>query len=93
MYFLCTSSPDIAFERVRARSLGGGHGAREEIVRTTYVASLANLRHAIEAFDVVRCFDTSRHKEPPVQAAVARNGVLTVLDTATPEWVAALDLP
>lgn len=93
MYFLCTSSPEIAFERVRARSTGGGHGAREEIVRTAYAASLANLQHAIEAFDLVRCFDTSRHGAPPVQAAVARNGVLTVLDTATPEWVATLGIP
>ncbi|MCB9628388.1 MAG: hypothetical protein H6725_13520 [Sandaracinaceae bacterium] len=92
MFFLCPSSPEVALERVRARAAGGGHGAREEIVRTTYVASLANLRHAIEAFDVVRCFDTSRHGEPPVQAAVARSGVLAVLDSATPEWVAALGI-
>jgi predicted ABC-type ATPase len=83
MYFLCASSPDVALQRVRARASGGGHGAREDIVRTTYFASVENRWHAIEAFEVVRCFDTTRHGEPPVQSAVARDGVRTVLDAAT----------
>lgn len=92
MYFLCPSSPDTAFERVRSRANGGGHGAREEIIRGTYAASLRNIGEAIETFEVVRLFDSSRHGQPPFQAAIARNGKLTILDAATPAWLAAVGL-
>jgi predicted ABC-type ATPase len=92
MYFLCTSSADAAFERVRGRANSGGHGAHETIIRGTYEASIANLADAIDTFEVVRCFDSSRHGLPPFQAAIARNGKLTILDAAAPEWLAALSL-
>lgn len=92
MYFVCTSNPDVAFERVRGRARSGGHGAREEIIRSTYAASIANLADAIEAFDVVRCFDSSRHGLPPFEAAIARQGRLTILDAASREWLDALGL-
>lgn len=92
MYFLCPASADVAFQRVLARAIAGGHGAHESIVRSTYHASLLNVREACATFDEVSYLDSSRHGLPPFLAAVARRGKLTVLDEARSEWLVALGI-
>lgn len=87
LFFLATEDPNINVERVRARAFGGGHAAPEAEIRSTYVASLGMLKEAIAVFDVVECFDTTRHDSAPRWIASLRGPQLTLRDTPTPAWL------
>lgn len=75
--FVATSASDENIGRVLQRALSGGHAASERDVRTIYVASLANLGKALQAFDRVRVYDSTERWAAPRLIAVARAGHVT----------------
>lgn len=87
LFFSCTEDPAIHIRRVTARATGGGHAAPEEEIRTTYAASLNNLRDAMHVFDFVECFDTTIHDAPARHVArIHRSKVLFQLEPI-PKWI------
>jgi predicted ABC-type ATPase len=87
LFFSCTEDPAIHIRRVTARAVGGGHAAPEEEIRTTYAASLSNLRDAIHVFDFVECYDTTIHNAPARHVArIHRSKVLFKLEPI-PNWL------
>lgn len=89
LFFLCTDDPAIHVQRVTVRAAGGGHAAPEEEIRTTYAASLNNLRNAIDVFDFVECYDTTIHDAPARHVArIHRSKVLFQL-APVPKWLRA----
>jgi predicted ABC-type ATPase len=93
LFFFSTDDASIQVERVAARAFGGGHAAPEVEIRATYAASLAMLREAIFAFDVVECFDTTAHASAARWVASARKGEVSLRSDPTPTWFRlALDL-
>lgn len=81
--------------RVRARVQAGGHGLPEPAHRQTYADSMANLRRALETFDVVEVYDASvraRVNEPlhpaiPRRVLATRAGEVVFRDPDEPSWL------
>src|SRR6185503_18723003 len=59
MRFVATDSVAENVARVVQRAQAGGHGASEREIRAIHVASVANLRRAVVAFDRVRVYDST----------------------------------
>jgi predicted ABC-type ATPase len=89
MRFVATDSIAENVARVLQRALAGGHGASEREIRAIHQASVANVRSAVAAFDLVRVYDSSTRWAPPRLVAVARAGRLVRLG-ATPSWLDAV---
>jgi len=86
--FLATDSIEENLLRVQQRAQAGGHGASEREIRAIHVASIANLRHAIAAFDRVRVYDSTAPWSPPRLVATTRDGRVDRCGV-TPRWLEA----
>lgn len=87
---------DECVRRVRARVQAGGHGLPEPAHRQTYADSVANLRRALEIFDVVEVYDASiraqldepLHLASPRRVLATRAGEVAFRDPHEPPWLA-----
>lgn len=87
---------DECARRVRARVQAGGHGLPEPAQRQTYADSIANLRRALEAFDVVEVYDASvrarldalLYSAIPRRVLATRAGEVVFRDPDAPPWLA-----
>ena len=87
LVYVGTSDAAINVERVRIRGLLGGHSAPPALIREIYAASLANLRRALDVFDIVRIYDNSTpHVVPSAESARVDANVAHVSPDAPP-WV------
>lgn len=64
LYFICTESPMINLERVRARVRQGGHDVPSDSITSRYYRSLQLLRSAIDLSYRAFLFDNSAKIEP-----------------------------
>jgi predicted ABC-type ATPase len=87
LFFVCTEDPAINIKRIFARSIGGGHAAPEDEIRTIYAASLVNLADALRVFDVVECFDSSVHKTGARHVARIHAGAVVSQLEPLPTWL------
>lgn len=78
-------SPRLAVERVRLRSLSGGHDVPEDDIRRRYERSLTNLAVIYQAVDAVVVFDNSFSSFKMV--LVANGGEVTFRAPKLPTWV------
>lgn len=60
LYFSAVSSPDISVDRVRQRTLQGGHDVPEEKIRKRYSKTLDNLLEAMRLSHRAYLFDNSQ---------------------------------
>jgi predicted ABC-type ATPase len=86
LFFIATDSIAQNVGRVLQRAQGGGHGASERDIRAIHVASLANLRKALEVFAYVYVYDSTLPWTAPRLVATAREGRVTQVGS-TPAWL------
>lgn len=87
--FIATDSLDENVARVIQRAHGGGHGASERDIRSIHAASVANLRLALEVFELVRVYDSTARWAPPRLVATSRDG-LVVRHGPSTSWLQTL---
>ncbi len=74
LLFVATDSADISVRRIRQRAQGGGHGASEGQIRSTYAASLENLAEAVRTFRVCQLHDATAEWQPVRRVATIHTG-------------------
>jgi predicted ABC-type ATPase len=84
--FVATDSIAENVARVLQRAQAGGHGASEREITAIHLASVANLRGAVVAFERVRVYDSTARWAPPRLVASARGGRI-VGHGAMPGWL------
>jgi len=93
MRYLALRDFRMHLERVKARSDAGGHSASEATLRRIYDASLVNLGHAVQQFDVVWIYDNTDIDASHPLVFEARKGEICFLVDDPPVWLKkALDI-
>jgi predicted ABC-type ATPase len=89
MRYLALRDFAMHLERVKIRADAGGHSASEATLRSTYRASLVNLRKAIALMDDLWVYDNSPVGGPPKLILQSENGVSRFVADDPPNWLAA----
>jgi predicted ABC-type ATPase len=87
LVFAGASDAAINVERVRIRGLMGGHSAPPALIREIYTASLANLRPALDVFDIVRIYDNSTPDVAPSAVSARVDASVAHVSPDAPAWV------
>ena len=85
LYFAAVSSPDISVDRVRQRTLLGGHDVPEDKVRKRYSRTLDNLLAAMRLSYRAYLFDNSQTMK--LVAEMSEKKMLTFKSEHIPVWV------
>lgn len=85
LYFAAVSSPDISVDRVRQRTLTGGHDVPEDKIRQRYTKTLNNLLKAMRLSYKTYLFDNS--KTMKLVAEMSNQKVLTLHTEHVPIWL------
>ena len=84
-YFAAVSSPGISVDRVRQRTLEGGHNVPEDKIRKRYFRTLENLVPALRLSYRAYLFDNSQTMN--LIAEISPNKTLQLTENHTPVWV------
>ena len=85
LYFSAVSSPDISVDRVRQRTLLGGHDVPEDKIRNRYAKTLDNLLEAMRLSHRAYLFDNSQTMK--LVAEMSEKKKLTFKTEHIPVWV------
>ena len=85
LYFAAVSSPDISVDRVKQRTLNGGHDVPEKNIRQRYARTLDNLLEALRLSYRAYLFDNSQSME--VVAEKFPNGLIKLNRAQIPVWL------
>ena len=85
LYFAATSSPEICIERVRQRTLEGGHNVPIDKIKSRYYLSLQNLLPAMRLAYRVFIFDNSKTMKLIAEMTPHKN--FTLKSNNIPIWV------
>ena len=85
LYFAAVSSPDISVDRVRQRTLQGGHDVPENKIRKRYSRTLDNLLSAMRLSYRAYLFDNSQTMK--LVAEMSEKKILTLKSEHIPIWL------
>jgi len=88
LFFVATDDVEINIERIRKRVADGGHSVPDADVARRYRRSLINLQRILPTFDEALMYDNSDERAHRL-FAVARRGVVEVVDCEPPWWKAS----
>jgi predicted ABC-type ATPase len=85
LYFAAVSSPEISVDRVKQRTLLGGHDVPEDRIRSRYTKTLENLLDAMRLSYRAYLFDNSTSMK--LVAEMSTNKELTLTGNHVPIWL------
>jgi predicted ABC-type ATPase len=86
LYFICTESPELNIQRVRSRTLKGGHPVSAQKIVERYNKSLKVLIDSIPFFDRVFIFDNSGFEHSLI-LSISNGKVEKTYANYIPTWV------
>lgn len=87
LYYITTMDPRINLERVKIRTVKGGHDVPEEKIKTRYYRSLDNLYNAVLKSDRAFLIDNSGKKHELIAEYDKSINTLNFASNYYPEWV------